>query len=86
MGAIVGAATPNTSVTELLPELAIHRFPEISMETLLGALSRPPVKAVAETGVPLELNTEIELFEFVIQICPRPSIARLVGALNPPPV
>jgi hypothetical protein len=39
----VGVATPNTSVTELLPELAIHRLPEISMATLVGELSDPPV-------------------------------------------
>ena len=40
---MVGAATPRTLVTELPLELTIHRFPEISMATLVGELSPPPV-------------------------------------------
>jgi hypothetical protein len=38
-GEIVGEATPSISVTELPAELAIQRFPDISIVMLVGELS-----------------------------------------------
>lgn len=40
------AAAPNTSVTVLLPELAIQRFLEISMAMLVGELRFQPAPPV----------------------------------------
>jgi hypothetical protein len=47
IGAMVGVAAPRISVTVLLPEFAIHKFPEPSIEIDVGVLSG----GVAEPGV-----------------------------------